>query len=200
MIQQKVNYILIKPAPWEHNFKMIRSIFLYVLMIFICGCTGEPVSKDDIHFFDLKNYFNSQQKNLAERRVSIDKTINRNGITEHRKFELTDWEKELRPFQEADINKPAWKKSYRMDAVSEKGNSKIVYTSKEEKLAVKKMEISFRDDTVTQVHISIEKKNSYYLAQQELEYTPGKGYSISGKQKVIMGDSISYLINTSFIY
>ena len=104
-----------------------------------------------------------------------------------------------KPFLEADINKPSWKRSYSIDSTTSGNEVQIMYSALEPKLNVRSIEIRKTNNVPTRIKIITEKQNAYYHALQTMEYSPSKEYIISGGQKVILADTTSYLIHSVFI-
>jgi hypothetical protein len=177
----------------------MRKRYILFLLVF-AACNPPQERSANSSFFRLKEYFENQAKALNHSGAGLKKTIHKDSHLETGIIKTIDWNKELHPFEEADLNKPAWQKSYKTDTVIKDQQTQLIYTAIEPKLSVRKLEVLLNADTVYQVRIIIEKNNSYYQATQELTYNPGKGYSIRGSQKVILANATTYTIEALLNY
>ena len=177
----------------------MRILILLGLFFIVASCSKKPETKVPPTYFDLKAFFKKESENLKVTETHIRKKIYTGNELEEKEFKNIDWSKELRPFSEADINKPAWKLSYTVDTFYLQSQVNIVYKSKEAKLPIKKLEVILTNNKVAMIKIASEKQNSYYHSVQNLFYEVGKGYSIQGGQKVILADSSNYSIEAIFI-
>ncbi len=173
----------------------IRNILLFLLFI---SCNPSNEVKTQNQFFQLKEYFHDQSEQLQKKNVSLQKSISKDGKVENKNIVTLNWSKELQPFEDCDLNKPAWRKSYKADTFFLANQTHLIYKALEPKLAVRKLEVIIREDTVYMVNILIAKKNSYYQSTQQLNFIPGKGYTITGSQKVIFADPTTFLIKANF--
>lgn len=177
----------------------MRILILVALFFIVASCSEKQQASINPTYFDLKSFFKSEAERLKLTGMHIRKKIITGNDIEERTFDNVNWEKELRPFSESDINKPAWKMSYAVDTFYLQSQVNIVYKSKENKLPIKKVEVILKNNIVAMIKISSEKQNSYYHSIQNLFYEVGKGYSIQGVQKVILADSSKYSIDATFV-
>jgi hypothetical protein len=177
----------------------MRILILVGLFFIVASCSEKQQASINPTYFDLKSFFRSEAESLTLTDMHIRKKITTLSDLEEKEFRNINWEKELRPFSESDINKPAWKLSYSIDTFYLQSQVSIVYKSKEAKLPIKKLEVILKNNKVAMIKIASEKQNSYYHSAQNLFYEVGKGYSIQGGQKVILADSSKYNIEATFI-
>ncbi|HEY0895274.1 MAG TPA: hypothetical protein VGE15_01855, partial [Sphingobacteriaceae bacterium] len=114
----------------------MKQLLIAVLFL-LSGCTGPDVNpKENQHnyFFDLKGYFTREAARLSAAQKPAMKEVIRNRSVERRNM-MIDWETELALFRESDINKAAWKDSYR---TSKSGNT-TTYTATDEDLRTRKI-------------------------------------------------------------
>jgi len=175
----------------------MRYSYLLLSLIFF-ACNPKNEIKLTNNFFNLKDYFKRQSELLQKNKIHLNKKIAKDGKEENIDFETINWEKELRPFEDCDLNKPAWKKSYQVDTFYLSSQTHLLYKALEPKLSIRKLEVIFRSDTVYMINILLEKNNAYYQSHQQLHYEPWKGYNIIGSQKVIFTDSTTFNIKAVF--
>lgn len=160
---------------------------LCVKLFLLTSCSEEkkePASKGI--YFDLAGYFKAEGEKLNSQKPGVTKTIIKDGEKETKILsDSIDWKKELKIFADADINKPAWKQSFRTDTLKDGNNYIISCKTTDEKIPVK--EIAVVTDSVWQpIQIFIKRiaKNFLYNSQQSLYYVPGKYYRLESEMNV----------------
>ena len=179
------------------NFRIY--IFLMILL-FVASCSNDTIIIPHT-YFSLSNYFKEQAEELQKNKMKINKKINRNNEQETKLFTDVDWKKELKPFLECDINKPAWIQSYQTDTIfSNQGLMKVNYKAKEENLAVRSIVLSINNkNNVVEITIHKVRHNFYYQSDIVYTYNVTKGFIIIGRQHVRLLDQTVYHIEGNFI-
>jgi hypothetical protein len=168
------------------------------MTIYSCKESSENTNVKKL-YFDINSYFDKQEALLIKTGISIEKEITKDGKTETKNLEHVNWNTELKQFRACDINKPGWKASYQIETLQVNNQQVLQYTAIEPKLSVRILRITMQDTTVSNIHIVTEKKNSYFYTGLILDFVPNEGYSIHGKQHVLLADSIKYSIETKFV-
>lgn len=109
--------------------------FIFVLgMLLACGTSEKSIQKNT--YFAWSAFLKQQINGYANSNQKVHKTVVLDGKKEVKIVSNLDWEKEFALYLEADLNKPAYEKSY--DNLSEPG---FYWYSlkKDENLPVKKM-------------------------------------------------------------
>ena len=150
-------------------------------------------------YFDLKNYFAEQGKILNDRKVHLYKQITKDGKSEEKIFNQTDWQKELKPFSDCDINKPAWIHSYFVDTVVSTKNRRVRYVARESSLPVQQLNFVFEKNKLIQLSIHKQTANSYYTSKNDYVFIPDSGYTINGSQEVMLAEKTNYSIKAKFV-
>lgn len=109
------------------------------------------------------------------------------------------WENELRPFLDCDLNKPAYAGAYIIDSVVTDSTCTVHYEAKEPKTPIRTVMLNYRHDTMTSLYMEIGKSNAWFQLKQEMTYTPGEGYRITGEQKMAIGEETKFSIAGRFI-
>ena len=166
----------------------------YILIIFtlslIWSCnntdaTKKPGTKENPYFFDLAGFFNAEIKHLKSAQTKANKTVKYNEKEDVLSNQKLDYEKELAVFVHSDINKLSWREKYSADTLKEGDEIRsITYTALDDQLKTRKIVISFDQNQVAQIAIENRLKSIMASTWQELEYSPGKGYQVHGKQKM----------------
>lgn len=175
--------------------------WLFAIAIVFQSCqptTSAPVAEMEKPFFDLKSYFNQEKKRLAT--VSnFTKTTVVDGKEETKKIAKLDFDKELRIFVEADINKPAWIDKYEVDSVLQAGNlTKISYIANDKKLAVREIVVDFDKQKIAKISIKKAAETALADTQFQLIYEPERGYSIENTQQLTVGEDKAFLVKVQF--
>ena len=162
------------------------------LILFSCG-QSQNKGQASPSYFDLKGYFEQEINRLSTTETSVSKTVSRNDHPETRQIQPA-WETELSLFAEADINKPAWKNSYRTH--SEAGY--IEYTALEDNLKTRRIKISREGSRIKSIHITNSVSNFLYSSVEHLAYYPDSMYVIKKEQKVKILGTNHYLVTGRF--
>jgi len=178
---------------------MQKIIFFILLSLVFWACQApETESKQSKIFFDLEAFLAKQIIDLDKNKPFISKTINTDGKEESKKVKLQDWEKELKPFIKADINRPAWQDSYSIkDSTTKKGNWKV-YQAIVKQPVVRSLKVLQNNSEVLRVIAEIQDNNYLYQSSQLLnlyfEKSKLKKYTFKGEQRLFYGDYEEYFI------
>jgi hypothetical protein len=141
----------------------------------------------NMKYFDIQGFFKAESARLAKSNKPILKTIKHNGVTESKKVLIINWDTELSLFSESDINKPAWKNSYSVQADS----NIIIYMAKEPELITREVLIKLVAGKVKYMMIinaNDAKKHSinnlFYKYNEKLSYFPDSLYLIQRAQTI----------------
>ena len=168
-------------------------IFVFGLLLG-CGSAEKSVQKNN--YFAWSAFLKQQIIGYAKSNQKVHKTVVLDGKKEVKIVSNLDWEKEFALYLEADLNKPAYEKSY--DNLSEPG---FYWYSlkKDENLPVKKMIIHLdADERPTKVEIEISQKNFLFETRKKLFMNFSEGqiqtYYIEGMQQFFLAEPTSYQI------
>lgn len=157
------------------------GIFLS-LIVLMSSCKQAEVKPSEAVYEDIKTYFESEAGRLSEKKTLVNKTIEQNGSDESRNQISVNWLDEFSLFMASDINKPAWKDSYK----TIKERNQISYFAKDSSLKTQLIKIQ-KDEQgkIKKIDISNRTKNYLYESTEELSYIPDSIYTIQKKQNVI---------------
>lgn len=160
---------------------MKKTTLVLCLMIATLACNDKANTQaPSLNYFDLKKYFSSEAKRLQALNPLIKKTVNQNGISEFRQLKISNWETELKPFVNADINKSAWKNAFKVTTE----NQITRYTNTSEKIPVKELIITKKNNRIISVKAILTTSNLLYTSTDTLTYMPSKHYEIKKTQKI----------------
>lgn len=159
-------------------------------LLALSGCSNPdnlPNSVQTQPYFSLADYFGKEAVRLQQLNPEITKTVTKNGEEERKNIKVTDWEKEFALFIDADINKPAWRNSYRVDSAG----SSMTYTSTDSALRTKEIYIEKSDlGAISYIRVTNRVSNALYQTDEQLAYYVDSLYRITKQQHVqIIGES-----------
>lgn len=164
---------------------------LLIVFLVLSACS-EPKKKETRSYEDLKGFFEAEALRLAKADPEIKKTVARNDNSETRVMRDIDWKVELSLFAESDINKPAWKDSYKV--INQTG--KTVYIASDPDLRTREISVSKNIlGQIVKVRIVNQTKNLLYSSEEQLLYIPDSLYQISKQQDVAVIGESRYFIN-----
>lgn len=139
-------------------------------------------------YYDLKALMEKQIEALKSENPRVQKNISVNESVESQIIDSLDWSKELEFFVQADLNKPAFMSSYRVDS----SMTGLKYFLKEtENLPVKFLEVNTRGEDGVEIRALVSNNNYLYDTERNLKLSLQKGqlidYQIDGFQKVVFG-------------
>ena len=173
----------------------MKKIFFYCLVIIYSSCTIKEQDKSMAKsYFDLDSYFKSEANRLTKANLPINKTVSVNGEDEEKEIRINNWENEFDSFISANINKAAWRGSYKVI----KHNSAEIYLTGNEKIPVKKVEITYRKDKIYSIKIYITNNNRLYTSKDSLSYYPDSLYQIKKVQQIKLMDQKTYQVTGRF--
>ena len=190
-------------------FKLSAHIFPIIIILLLSGCDQpQEKAKEKKIYYDLKGFIETQIEFLSEQKPIVDKVMSVSGKNESRSTREVDWKKELELFIQADINKPAYSKSY---AVSKPDSLTSVYTLKtEENISVKSVRIQLDKTTGNPVLIQarLRSENKLYQSEKNVELHCKSesnqwhltSYSIKGYQKLATMDRKNFDIQAKVKY
>lgn len=179
-----------------------RSRYTFVLMSIIALNLLLPACKPDIKetgtsgkYFDLRGYFKAEAtKLLAKVPEPILKTVIHNGVTESKRIKIDNWPRELNLFIESDINKPAWRDSYKI----QQSDHTTIYMATDSTLKTREIIINKKDDKVQWIIIFNYTQNILYTNREKLIYAPDSIYQIEKTQHVKLLGINRYTITGHF--
>ncbi len=170
----------------------VKKLALACFIFASCSGAGKV---EERRFPDIKGFFSDEVRRLEKQKITVNKTVSRNGVSESKENFSPDWNIELSLFSESDINKPAWSDSY----MASKDSSYITYTALDSKLRTRSIMIK-KNIRGRLVELAVVNNTSNYLynSSEELLYIPDSIYRIIKKQDVILLGKNNYEISAVF--
>ena len=175
---------------------MKKLVYVFCIMLGISACQSESGEIKVKKYYDLKGLVERQIKTLKFKKPKVQKDISVNQVSENQMVDSLDWAKELEFFIQADLNKPAFVSSYRVDSSS----MGIKYFLKEtENLPVKFLEINRMGENGIEIKALVANNNYLYDTERNLRLSLKQGqlidYQINGFQKVVFGKKKMFKVN-----
>ena len=185
----------------------IRLLLLIIIASFLVGCQ-QVDRKYDKAYFDFDSLVNIQVKKISLTGDSIHKAANMDGKADESVFlaDSSALAHELDVFRQLDvINKPLYKEAYKITSEKDaKSNLSVRNYTSSIKSPVSFVRFYYQNDfrRLKKIESSYKELNSLYFTQRQLilEFDDTSGepllmnYSISGSQKMILNDSVKFLV------
>jgi len=190
---------------WYRLRAALPLIGAIMLAVFFSACKPDARDNGHLKYFDLKDYFIKDSARLTKENKIVFKTVTHNGVSESKKVHIANWGGELNLFKDADINKPAWKDSYKI--IDE--DSILVYRAKKpNSMKVREILINKTKEKIKWILIYNKtpentwlglKIPSLYQTSERLIYFPDSLYIIERVQRVKLIGTNVYKIRGEII-
>lgn len=171
----------------KQSRRQTKAIYPAVILAALLFILFLPACKPDIKetgagltYFDLKGYIKNNAAQLNRLNRPVVKTMVHNGVTESKKVNIDNWDRELGLFSGSDINKPAWKDSYLVQNTA----NMIYYKAKYPELDTREITVNKDGNKVKWIIIINHTKNLLYETKEKLTYVPDSMYRIEKTQQV----------------
>lgn len=159
-----------------------KIIALMLLLPALNACNNNPSSNTQTVYFSLKNYIDSEVKSINAATSKSFKTVKVNQSMESKVIKKTELIKDLNGFLTYDINKLAWKNSFKID--SDIQNHIVYYSSTEDFIPVKKLAVYYKENDIIKIRLIIRADNKLFNSQKVIDFIPSKGYVFYNSQQV----------------
>lgn len=176
--------------------------------IFLFSCTS-PVERAEksANYYDVKGFVNDQISSLNTSHKAVAKRMSMGGKHETIQQQNVNWKKELELFVQADINKPAYRKSY--DIVHPDSLNYTYTLKKGENLPVQSLQIKLDRNSGKphSLRAELRSTNRLYDSKKDISLTcsekGGKwritSYRVSGYQKLSLMNKKEFVVEGSII-
>ncbi|MBC7745968.1 MAG: hypothetical protein H7096_12800 [Flavobacterium sp.] len=170
-------------------------IYRLIFILLLAGCSGGPAVVQKKTFIDVKGYFQSEIKRLGNYKTEVKKTVSRNNQTETQMLNNINWQTELSLFVESDINKSAWRNSYKISKIGKE----VIYSATDSALKTRQIRVlEGVNGRIKKVQIKNNTNNMLYQSSEILTYVPDSLYKVVKNQKVFIIGENRYVISGSF--
>ncbi len=163
---------------------------------------NEPRKERVKKFYDLEAFFNAEINRLDSLGIQLSKQLRLNDKRESAVQENVDYEKELKVFVEADINKPAWWDKYEGDTTFYQQDKiqQIKYESSDKELKTQLIIISFaQNQQIDSVQVFNRLESTMMNLTQKMVYNTDNGYKIYATEKLLVSSENEVDISASFV-
>lgn len=176
--------------------KILTLVVGFFLML--SGCKNPSVSNNSDFEFNYADLLNKELDGLKKSKAIIEKKIYYQGKSETKILKSPEWDKELRPFVECNIQTPAFNKLYSNEKRISGDSLIFSFKAKSEKQEIRLLEVTLVKQQLKCIEASLFKKNSYFTLNESLLYRAGEGYRIKGSQKMMLAAETVYHIEAKF--
>ena len=193
------------------KFSLFRSLVcLFAGIIFLLTSCDSPQERQSKvkNYYDLKGFIETQISMLNQEKPEVTKMMKVSDKQETRSSKDVDWKKELELFSQADINKPAYSKSYEIEKPD---SATVIYTlKKEETLPVRYVKIILdkKSGNTISIQALLRAENKLYQSEKNISLSGLiqnnrwilQSYSIRGYQKLATMDKKLFDISAQVNY
>jgi hypothetical protein len=176
-------------------------LILFPLYAFLTGCKNDTGNEEFSikEYFDIPGHFIAEAERLQQSGASLRKTLTRPDDSEEVHKDEVDWQAELKPFIDIDLNKPAFSGGYTTDTIMNGGDMAISYTAIDSTFDIKKATLVFHDGELTKMQAEHSKNNVYYYSREILIYEAETGYEITVSNIMKAGKPVEFTIKGEII-
>lgn len=173
---------------------MRTNIYWVWIFLLISACGNQQITQRKKTYFDVSGYFNEQVKELQKLNPEARKNISTTGMMPEKPeldtvdvgtekvtsidMQQADWAKEIKPFFDLEINKPAWEGKYTEDKDSSGTLQITTYYAKDSSMEIQQLSVTRNRGVITLITGFINKKSFIVDRTMRLSYMPGKGYGM----------------------
>ncbi|GAA0528944.1 hypothetical protein [Chitinophaga japonensis] len=172
------------------NVNRYRLLCVALAAVMLASCTpGRQRPAPGTAHSDLKAYFESEALQATTKGLQLHKTVTLNGQrdTVIMPADTLALQHLLRPFIDADINKPSLRDAYRTDTVTDlfSGSSSIMYSARDAGTNPEQVILNMdKEGRIATVHMLNHVRNVVYEYRQKLFYQHLKNIHITTYQKI----------------
>ncbi len=174
---------------------MKKNIFFVLLCLHVLACTPTAKEKTNSKYYPISikeqvfNFSNSKKFD-----AEITKTVIQNNTLERKIITAEEVYKDIETFTEFDINKPAWKNSYKQ--LNTPNYTRFVCLEK--KLTLKFMDVYGDLNKPNRIYFYFQNANNLYSSSKIVDWNVEKSYSIFSIQDVKGMDADTLFVKTTW--
>lgn len=182
----------------------LSVLHFLLLAIVLSSCSQDPTEvyyEDDRNYYDLPSCMRHQVDALNKMGKHVRKKLTKDGQSQVVEKGDVNWQEELELFMESDINRPAWRGSFKTDTVHLDQMLVITYKTDNTEIPVKNVVVTLDKQNKQCLRLTIDRQtdNFLYSSLQKLFFTPGEGYTVKGHLKVMFLFESEYAVESTFI-
>lgn len=170
----------------------MRLIILLSGIFIFSAC--ENHENRPVLYFDIPGFITKEITHLKENAFLLNKKLRYQTHTEQQQIGNPQWESELTPFLETDLNKPAYAGRFYTDSLVAGDTLIISYTSNDIKTDIKSVVVYSYRQIPFKLCINLTERNALYNSTKTLEYTHNSLITIKGEQQLRLSKATTYEI------
>jgi len=178
--------------------KQKHAVFLVLITIWASCGPGTNVSEYQ-RIFPVKAYFKKETAKLSGMDLKLQKSVWYSDSSETQILENPDWNKELKPFLELDLDKPSVATSYDSTRHEYQNGHTLVYTARDNHPRVREIYIHFTGDIADTISFISGVSNMYYHSVDTLSYFGDGNFRLSSFNKPRIGKEIKLRVTGSTV-
>ncbi len=189
--------------------KSINNFWLSLALIWLVACVkpAEVATEGEISapYFKVKELLKQQQEQLEATKPQLEKATLIGEEAEQGEAKEVNWKKELRLFEQLDINKPVLARSYSIDTLVQEGGMVLKYEALDADLKVKSLTVELdAQGKPLSIEGLVGEENAIYLARRNMRLNLKDGkvesYELEGFQKVTTQDTMKYHLSAKVLW
>ena len=177
----------------EYFFKQ-KPALLLVLIITWIGCGPGTNVTEYQNIFSVNTYFKNETARLSGMDLKLQKSVWYSDSSETQIIDSPDWNKELKPFLELDLDKPSVAASYDSSRQEYQNGYTLVYTARDNHPRVREIYIHFTGKDADTIMFISSVSNMYYRSDDTLSYFGDGNFRLSSFNKPRIGKEIKLLV------
>lgn len=180
--------------------KFIRIIFIFFILSATKSCIYKtPQSQEPQIYFSLHQFIQTQVAKLDSSKPTFNKTVVNEGKKASQSLQIKEWKKELRMFEEANINKPAFKDMYVVKDSTAQNRVFKIYRSKDKNFHTQFLLIEYdAAKQIKMIQVLYQTNDFLFQSKRDLQLICENGllksYSIEGHQNNLFSGKYDYEI------
>jgi hypothetical protein len=183
------------------NKILIFGLALISLSFFSCRENEPPISSENKIYFDLTKIIKDDIRHNTINNCAEEKTVYIQYHKETKKIDTIDWQKELQPLLECDINRPAWKGKFYIDTIPNDlmHDTTLQYRALSNKVSIRSLSIIYANQQIKKIIIEKKIKSVLFSTSQLINYIPKFGFIIRGEQKALFMTNFDLNVDVKYL-
>lgn len=177
----------------------MRGISIIIILFFVACSIPKKQKHSNISILNIDSIIDIDIRNNQKQQMAVHKTIEVNTKKDETIEDVVDWNKQFALLKTLSINKPKWKDKYKLSVDSNDSKKIITYSATTDKLPIKKVQITYSNNTAQKIEIIKQNNNFIFRLKQQIEYIPTQEFTISTEQKSIFYNDFITNVRVQFI-
>lgn len=170
----------------------MKRLIPFLLIITACNSTDKGTPTEQYYPISINKQIDNFSARFNANKIS--KTVFQDGTLERKEISIDQVLKDINSFKEFDINKPAWKNSYK----ASKSENHIRFETAENKLSLKYIDVYGAVENPSKICIYFQNNNNLYYSSKYIIWDLKHSYSIYSIQDVKGMDADTIFIKSTW--